>query len=85
MHFATHSITCMSIPHIFLQYLITFGWALTGAISMALSLSILLKIFSWITPIDEWKEIERGNMSMAIVLAAVIVGTALVIGFTLAS
>ncbi|MDD4287711.1 MAG: DUF350 domain-containing protein [Candidatus Peribacteraceae bacterium] len=75
----------MSISHIFLQYLITFGWALTGAISMALSLSILLKIFSWITPIDEWKEIEKGNMSMAIVLAAVIVGTALVIGFTLST
>lgn len=75
----------MDIFHLLLQYLITFGWALTGAISMALSLSILLKIFSWITPIDEWKEIEKGNMSMAIVLAAVILGTALVIGLTLMS
>ena len=75
----------MDIPHILLQYLITFGWALTGAISMALSLSILLKIFSWITPIDEWKEIEKGNVSMAIILAAVIIGTALVIGLTVMS
>lgn len=75
----------MNLSNLLLQYLITFGWALTGAISMAFALSILLKIFSWITPIDEWKEIEKGNMSMAIVLAAVIVGTALVIGFTLAT
>jgi len=75
----------MDYSHLLLQYLITFGWALTGAISMALSLSILLKVFTWITPIDEWKEIEKGNMSMAIVLAAVIVGTALVIGFTLST
>ena len=75
----------MDLNHLLLQYLITFGWALTGAISMALSLSILLKIFSWITPINEWKEIEKGNVSMAIVLAALILGTALVIGLTLMS
>jgi len=75
----------MDLSHLLTQYLITFGWALTGAISMALSLSILLKIFTWITPIDEWKEIEKGNVSMAIILAAVIIGTALVIGLTLMS
>ena len=75
----------MTIPRILIQYLITFGWALTGAISMAIALSILLKIFSWITPIDEWKEIEKGNISVAIVLASVILGTAMVIGLTLAT
>jgi uncharacterized membrane protein YjfL (UPF0719 family) len=64
------------------QYLITFGWALTGAISMAVSLSILIKIFSFITPIDEWEEIKKGNVGVAIIMAAVILGTALVIGFT---
>ncbi|MDD3970058.1 MAG: hypothetical protein PHI91_02605 [Candidatus Pacebacteria bacterium] len=35
------------------QYLITFGWAITGAISMAIALSLLLKIFTWVTPINE--------------------------------
>ena len=75
----------MDLSHLLLQYLITFGWAVTGAISMAVSLGILVKIFSWISPIDEWKEIQRGNMSMAVVLAAIILGTALVIGFTLTS
>ncbi len=64
------------------QYFITVGWALTGAISMALSLSILLKIFTWISPINEWEELQKGNYAVAIVLASVVVGAALVIGFT---
>lgn len=69
--------------NIFSQYLITLGWALTGAVSMALSLGILIKIFDWISPVNEWEEIKKGNMSMAVVLAAVILGTALVIGLTI--
>ncbi len=68
---------------IFTQYFITFGWAITGAISMAVSLGLLVKIFSFITPIDEWDEIRKGNMAVAVVLAAVVLGTALVIGLTL--
>lgn len=64
------------------QYFITVGWALTGAVSMALSLSILLKIFTLISPIDEWEELKNGNYAIAIVLASVVLGTALVIGFT---
>jgi len=67
---------------IFKQYLITVGWALTGAISMALALGILVKIFSWVTPIDEWEEVKKGNIGVAIILASVIIGTALVIGLT---
>lgn len=66
----------------FEQYLITFGWALTGAISMAVSLGLLIKIFDWLSPINEWEEIKNGNMSMAVVMAAIILGTALVIGLT---
>ncbi len=73
----------MTLSNLLLQYLITFGWAVTGAVSMAVSLSILIKIFAWISPVDEWKEIQKGNMSMAVVLASVILGTAVVIGFTL--
>jgi len=64
------------------QYLITFGWALTGAISMALALSLLVKVFMWITPIDEWEEVKKGNTGVSIIIASVIIGTALVIGLT---
>ena len=67
---------------IFNQYLITFGWAITGAISMAIALGILVKVFSWITPIDEWEEIKKGNIGVSVIMAAIILGTALVIGLT---
>lgn len=64
------------------QYLITFGWAITGAVSMGVALSILVKIFSWVSPINDWEEIRNGNKAMAIVLGSVILGGAIVIGFT---
>ncbi len=66
--------------YIFQQYLITFGWAVVGTIAMAIGLAVLLKIFSWLTPINEWEEIKKGNIAMAIILAAVVLGAALVIG-----
>lgn len=64
------------------QYLITFGWAITGAISMAVSLGILTKIFDIISPINEWEELKKGNLAVAIVFASVVIGTAFVIGLT---
>ena len=64
------------------QYLITFGWAITGAISMALALSLLVKVFTLITPINEWEEVKKGNIGVSIIIASVIIGTALVIGLT---
>jgi uncharacterized membrane protein YjfL (UPF0719 family) len=70
------------MSYIFQQYLITFGWAITGALSMAIALGILVKIFSLITPINEWEEIKRGNIGVAIIMSAVIIGTAFVVGLT---
>lgn len=68
---------------IFREYLITFGWAITGAISMALALGIGLKLYSILTPIDEWEEVKKGNIGVAITIAAVIIGFSIVIGLTI--
>ena len=58
---------------IFIQYLVTLGWALVGAISMAVGLGVGLKIFTLLTPkIDEIEELKKGNICVAIVMAAVI-------------
>lgn len=73
------------MTYILTQYLITFGWAVTGAISMAVSLGILVTLFAFITPIDEWEEIRKGNMAVGMIITAVILGTALVIGLTVMS
>jgi uncharacterized membrane protein YjfL (UPF0719 family) len=57
-----------------------FGWGLVGAITMAISLWILLQVFTWLTPVNEWEELKKGNVGIAIVMAAVIVGFAIVVG-----
>lgn len=68
---------------IFKEYLITFGWAITGAISMSVALGIGIKIYSYLTPINEWEEIKKGNIGVAIIVASVILAFALVIGLTI--
>ena len=62
-----------------ISYILTIGWGIVGAVTMSLSLGILIRIFDWLTPVDEWKEIEKGNVSVAIILAAVIIAFGLVI------
>lgn len=69
---------------LWLDYLKTFGWGIVGAITMAVSLWILLRIFTWLTPIDEWEELKKGNLGVAILMAAVVIGFAIVIGFMVA-
>jgi uncharacterized membrane protein YjfL (UPF0719 family) len=64
---------------LWIDYLKTFGWGVVGAITMAVSLWILLKVFTWLTPVDEWNELKKGNLAIAIVMAAVIVGFAIVV------
>ena len=69
---------------LWLDYLKTFGWGIVGAITMAVSLWILLRIFTWLTPVDEWEELKKGNLGIAIIMAAVVIGFAIVIGFMVA-
>jgi uncharacterized membrane protein YjfL (UPF0719 family) len=69
---------------LWLDYLKNFGWGVVGAVTMAVSLWILLKVFTWLTPVDEWEEVKKGNLGVAIIMAAVIVGFAIVVGFMVA-
>ncbi len=65
------------------QYAITMGWGITGAITMAIALPILLWVFDKFTPIDEWQEIKKGNIGVAIIIAALILGFAIVMGLSI--
>lgn len=61
-------------------YLQTIGWAVAGGVGMGLGLIICLKIFTVLTrDVDEWAEIKKNNLGMAIIMASVILGTSLVI------
>ena len=70
--------------NIFVDYLKLIGWGAVGILTMAISLWVLLSIFTWLTPVDEWDEIKKGNLAVAIVMASVIVGFAMVISSAIA-
>ena len=69
---------------ILIDYLKPIGWGAVGILTMAISLWVLLSIFTWLTPVDEWDEIKKGNLAVAIVMASVIIGFALVISSAIA-
>ncbi len=68
---------------VLVDYLIAIGWGIIGALLMAIGLGILLWVFDRITPIDEWEEIKKGNISVGIIIAAVILALGIVIGFAI--
>lgn len=68
------------MPEIFYAYLITFGWALVGSVSMGLGIIITLKMFTVSTrSVDEWALIKEGNIPMAVILASVIISLGIVV------
>ena len=65
---------------IMMAYLITFGWAIVGSVSMGIGLVLSLYVFSRLNRgVDEWALIKEGSIPMAIVLAAVVVATGIVV------
>lgn len=65
---------------IFVAYLVTFGWAIVGSVSMGLGIIIALKLFDLSTrKVDEWELIRQGNIAMAIIMAAIIISLGIVI------
>ena len=70
----------MSFEQIGLAYLITFGWAIVGSLSMGVGVFLALKIFTLATRgVDEWKLIREGNLAMAILLSALIIAIGVVV------
>ncbi len=68
---------------VFFHYLMTLGWALTGAIAMAISLALALRLYNVLTPgLDEMAELKEGNMAVAMVMAAIVLATGLVVAVT---
>ena len=58
---------------IWTAYLITFGWAIVGSLSMAVGNIIILKIFDLSTrEVDEWDLIKKGNIPIAIIFSSMI-------------
>ena len=73
----------MDWKYYLVQYLVTLGWALTGALSMGVSLGLALKVYSFLTPnVDEMAELREGNLAIAILMASVVIAMGLVVAVT---
>ena len=68
---------------VFRNYAMFFGYAVIGAIAMSVALAIVSKTWTWLSPINEWEELKKGNMAVAVVLSAVIIGFSLVVSFAI--
>lgn len=69
----------MDFMALLMRFIETILWALVAAVSMSLTLGILLKVYDLMTPIDEWEEIKKGNIACAILMGAVIMSFGLVV------
>ena len=58
-------------------YMIAYGFV--AAIIMSLALGLLVKVWNLLTPVDEWEELKKGNIAVAMVLSAVVIGFAIVV------
>ena len=61
------------------NFIYMLGYGIAAALIMSLALGMCIKVWNWLTPMDEWDELRKGNLAVAIVLAAVILGFAIVV------
>lgn len=73
------------MQEILVAYLITFGWAIVGSVSMGIGIVITLKMFDWSTKdVDEWQLVKDGNIPVAIILASVVISLGIVVSSVIA-
>ena len=66
--------------NIALNMVLAVLWAIVASIGFAAAIAIGLKVFSVLTPgINEWEELRKGNVSVALLWAAFVIGVAAVV------
>ena len=64
----------------FWQFGRSLGWALVAAISFAFAMGVSIKVFTWMSgDIDEWEEIKKGNLGVALIFVAMILAVGIVL------
>jgi len=55
-------------------------WSITAAIGFAFGVGLAIKVFDWLsTDIDEWEEIKKGNIGVALIFVTMILVIGLLI------
>lgn len=62
-----------SWSYVLTMYLRTIGWAFVAAISFSFGIGLALKVFTWLTDIDEWKEIKNRNIGVSLIILSIII------------
>ena len=58
----------------------SFAWAIVAAVSFALAMGLAIKVFDWLSKdINEWEEIRKGNLGVALIFVAMILSVGLVL------
>ena len=69
-----------SLMGLLTQYLRAIGWSISAAVGFAFGIGIALKVFDMLsTDIDEWEEIKKGNMGVALIFVYLIVMVGLLV------
>jgi uncharacterized membrane protein YjfL (UPF0719 family) len=58
----------------------SLAWAIVAAVSFAFSMGLAIKVFDWLSKdINEWEEIKKGNLGVALIFVAMILSIGLVL------
>ncbi len=58
----------------------SLAWAIVAAVSFAFSMGLAIKVFDMLSKdIDEWEEIKKGNIGVALIFVAMILSLGLVL------
>jgi len=69
-----------------MNYLRAIGWSIAAAIGFSFGIGLAIKVFDWLsTDIDEWEEIKKGNIGVALIFVSLIVMVGLLLGVGMAS
>lgn len=62
-----------SLSGLFIEYARALGWSIVAAVGFAFGVGVALKVFDWLsTDIDEWEEIKKGNIGVALIFMTLI-------------
>lgn len=63
-----------------MMYLRGIGWAIVAALGFSFGVGLAIKVFDWLsTSIDEWEEIKKGNIGVALIIISLILMVGLLV------
>jgi uncharacterized membrane protein YjfL (UPF0719 family) len=70
----------LDFTNILLNMVFAVLWSIVAAVGFAVAIAIGLQVMHVLTPaINEWEEIRRGNMAVAVLWSAIIASVAIVV------